>query len=132
MIDINFITSVLNLKESNIIDLNKCYEETLNGSQFYHIYMLINSFKCPICNSMPFRVKDTKSLSPIRHTTVGGFSVYIVFHKRRYYCNKCNKLFSERLSIMIFGRTTSDPLFLDVLESLRDFTVSYEKNRVKI
>lgn len=131
MIDINFITYVLNLKESNIIDLEKSYVDTLDDFQYYHIYLLINSFKCPICNSMPSGVKDTKTLSPIRHSIIGGLPAYIVFHKRRYHCNKCNKLFSERLSIMNFGRTTSDSLFIEVLESLMDYTVSYEKVALK-
>ena len=83
MIDNDFITSVLNLKESNIIDLEKSYVETLDKFQYYHIYFLINSFKCPTCNSIPSGVKDTKTLSPIRHSTLGGLPVYIVFHKRQ-------------------------------------------------
>ena len=74
--------------------------------------------KCPECENHTSNVHDYRKQN-IKHTKLFGYNTYIVYHKRRYNCPRCNKSFYEPNNVTAKHGKISLNLKLSILDYLK-------------
>lgn len=124
MIDKDFITKILNLKEIKNIDLDATTTK-INGTNIsltIHFLKHINS--CELCNSNNIYIRGTKTQT-IKHKDLNGSPIIIRVIKRVYKCNNCNHIFSEKIDGIKTSRGIDDTIKFEILEKLKDINYNY-------
>ena len=88
--------------------------------------------RCPICQKRSKRLKDYRSPSKILHMMLCNQKVYLLFKKRRFVCESCDKLFTEHTSFLPrYGRRSVFVSF-HALERLADSSFKATNKRIGI
>lgn len=104
----NYISEMLELKDSNIIfKENYYYKETIKGIT-HKIFEGYLSYKPQFCHScgVIFDEKFEKHgfiISNIKLPDVSGYKTILRLHKQRYLCKHCNKAFTVTSNITNYG-----------------------------
>lgn len=119
----------LNKKEIKIISIkqkNDIVEVKIENKK--------NKVRCPICNKFTYSIHD--KLKPIRSVYLDscGCKVDLIICKKRYHCYKCNKTFTENLSINTNKGNISNKVKIQIRLDLLNYNLSLKyiakKNRV--
>ena len=96
----NYISTLLNLKEKNII-FDKISEEKVEDAITFVVYgTLINKpKKCPCCGFNKINIHGYKE-STIKLMPISGFNALLKLNKQRYKCKNCNKTFIAETGIV--------------------------------
>lgn len=115
----HFTEKILGLQGVNITNV----EET-NQKLLIYAQLEIKEHKCPLCGNKTKTIHDYRT-QIIKDIPAFGKSVNIIFRKRRYKCNHCNKRFIESTSFLPkYHRMTNRLAFyvIDKLRNERSFT----------
>ena len=92
--------------------------------------------RCPHCLKKTKILKDYRNLSKILHMTLSLQKIYLSFRKRRFTCQRCKKVFTEKIPFIPAFSRSSIYVEKEALERLSDsnfnkttkrFGVSYGK-----
>jgi transposase len=92
--------------------------------------------RCPFCHQLTSSVHD--KLKPIRSVYLEscGSKIDLIIYKKRYHCYKCNKTFTEDLSINTSEGNISNKVKIKIRKDLLNYNLSLkyisEQNRVSI
>ena len=104
----NYITDLLELKDSNIIfKENFYYKEIINNITYkiFEGYLSYSPDFCPKCGVV-FDENFEKHgfiTSNIKIPNVSGYKAILKLHKQRYLCKHCNKAFTLTTSVVDYG-----------------------------
>lgn len=85
---------------------------------------------CPFCKVRTRRLKDYRSPQTILHLMLCNQKVYLTFRKRRFVCQTCSKVFTERLPFLAPGARSSVFAQNHALERLCDASFKVTTKRV--
>lgn len=88
--------------------------------------------RCKECNKRSRRLKDYRPPCRILHMMLCNQKVYLVFQKRRFICQNCTKLFTERISFLESYQRNSVFVKHHVLECLTDSSFKTTSKRIGI
>lgn len=89
------------------------------------MYLIKSIRKCPHCSSDEILVHCTK-IQNIKHALSDGSYAEIIFHRRKFKCTCCSKIFNETLGDFISAKGISIYLELAILESIKNLTLTYK------
>ena len=125
----NYILLGLDRKEYKIIDIKK-------EKGIIEVELCSNKRKvrCPICNSFTSSIHG--KLKPIKSIYLDSSKqqVNLLINKRRFHCYKCNKIFTEEMSLTSKNGSISNAVKISIRKDLLDYnlTIDYiaKKNHV--
>ena len=87
--------------------------------------------RCLICNKFTSSVHS--KLKPIRSKYLDscGKQVNLIINKRRFHCYKCNKIFTEELSLNTKDGSISNNTKIQIRKDLLDYNMTIDKIAVK-
>jgi len=88
--------------------------------------------RCKTCNRRSKKLKDYRSPSKILHMMLCNQKVYLVFKKRRFKCDNCSKLFTEKVSFLESYQRASIFVKHHALERLADSSFKATNKRIGI
>ena len=125
----NYILLGLDRKEVKIM---KVKEE--NGIIMVELESRKNKVRCPICNQFTNSIHDVRKPIQSKYMDSAGRQVILAITKRRFTCYKCNKTFTEELSLTSKDGSISNKLKIQIRKDLLDYHLSIkqiaEKNHV--
>ena len=89
------------------------------------MYLIKSIKKCPHCDSNEILVHCTK-IQNIKHALSDSSYSEIIFHRRKFKCTCCSKIFNETLGDFISAKGISIYLELAILESIKNLTLTYK------
>lgn len=121
-----YILLGLNRKElriMKIIEQNGIIEVELKNKK--------DKVRCPLCNCFTSSIHS--KLKPIRskYLDSGGQEVNLIIYKRRFHCYKCNKIFTEELSLNTKNGSISNKTKIQIRKDLLDYNMSLNKIAIK-
>lgn len=75
---------------------------------------------CPTCSKRSGRIHGYRPPQTVKHILVGGKQLYLVLHKRRFFCQGCNLTFVEKLSGLTKWSRHTNLLSDEILERLKE------------
>lgn len=75
---------------------------------------------CPLCSKRSSHVHGYRPPQTVKHILVGGKQLYLVLHKRRFWCKQCNLAFVEELSGLAKWSRHTNLLADEILMRLRE------------
>lgn len=75
---------------------------------------------CPACQRRTKRLKDYRSWQTVLHLLLCNQKVYLTFQKRRFFCEVCSKVFTERYPFLSQGARKTIIVQNHALERLTD------------
>lgn len=75
---------------------------------------------CPTCQRRTGRLKDYRPWQTVLHLLLCNQKVYLTFRKRRFFCNTCSKVFTERYPFLSPGARKTVVVQNHALERLTD------------
>ena len=88
--------------------------------------------RCKTCNKRSHKLKDYRPPSKILHMMLCNQKVYLVFKKRRFKCEDCQKLFTEQISFLESYQRASIFVKHHALERLADSSFKATNQRIGI
>ena len=122
----NYITKLFNLDCIKNIDVERTNYSLTNNIPRCDLYLNKTIYECKYCCSDDIKFKEY-SLMNIKHSTLNGTLCNITFHRRKYLCEVCSKSTYEELGIFRTHKGISQTLDLEILEKLKDPTLTYKK-----
>ena len=88
--------------------------------------------RCPNCDSFTSSVHG--KLKPIKSVYLDscGQEVNLIIHKRRFHCYKCNKIFTEEMSITNKNNSISNAVKIAIRKDLLDYNLTIDYIAKKI
>ena len=82
--------------------------------------------RCPICNSFTSSVHG--NLKPIKSVYLDscGQEVKLIIHKRRFHCYKCNKIFTEEMSLTSKNGSISNATKIQIRKDLINYNLTID------
>ena len=75
---------------------------------------------CPTCSRRSSHNHGYRPPQTVKHILVGGKQLYLVLHKRRFFCHGCNSAFVEKLSGLSKWSRHTNLLADEILERLKE------------
>lgn len=75
---------------------------------------------CPTCGKRSSHIHGYRPPQTVKHILVGGKQLYLVLHKRRFFCHGCNSAFVEELSGLSKWSRHTNLLADEILSRLRE------------
>lgn len=75
---------------------------------------------CPACSKRSSHVHGYRPPQTVKHILVGGKQLYLVLHKRRFFCHGCNTAFVEALSVLSKWSRHTNLLADEILARLKE------------
>ncbi len=75
---------------------------------------------CPTCGKRSSHNHGYRPPQTVKHILVGGKQLYLVLHKRRFFCHRCNSAFVEELSGLSKWSRHTNLLADEILMRLRE------------
>lgn len=75
---------------------------------------------CPTCGHRSAAIHGYRPPQTVKHILVGGKQLYLVLHKRRFFCRGCNSAFVEELSGLSKWSRHTNLLANEILERLKE------------
>ena len=124
MSDLNYITDLLELKDSNIHFYENFYHKEKINNITHKIFEAFLSYQPQCCYKcgVVFDDKFEKHgfiVSDIKIPDVSGFKSILRLHKQRYLCKHCNKAFTLKSNIVDYGCFISNNTKWKIANDLR-------------
>jgi transposase len=129
MLNENFITKLLDLKDVKIKNLNVTETKVMIDIEY-----LMKPHKCPVCGYITSLIHDYR-VQKIRDIPTQGKTTILNYRKRRYKCGACNKRFFEKqLLVPRYHQLTSRFAYylLTLLNEKRSLTDIAKANNVSV
>ena len=133
----NYITDLLELKDSNIIfKENFYYKEIINNITYkiFEGYLSYSPDFCPKCGVV-FDENFEKHgfiTSNIKIPNVSGYKAILKLHKQRYLCKHCNKAFTLTTSVVDYGcfisKSTKWHIAKDLIKKRSEKDIAVDNN----
>lgn len=133
----NFISSLLDLKDQNIIFDENCYSEDIVNnvkSKVFHGTLTYKPEACYCCGTV-FDEKIIKygfKTSTIKINSISGFNAYLKLRKQRYFCKHCNQTFTLKTSVVdphcFISNNTKLAIALDAKEKISEKDIAKKHN----
>ncbi len=122
MTHIDYIKTMLNIKDDNVFFYDNCLEIVkIKGveTKVFNAYLTYTPDCCPKCGcineSSDDIIKwDFKKNCKIKITKVCGYNAIIKLDKQRFYCKHCKKTFTASTSIVDFHKQISNDTNLNI------------------
>jgi len=75
---------------------------------------------CPTCGHRSSSIHGYRPPQTVKHILVGGKQLYLVLHKRRFFCHRCNTAFVEELSGLSKWSRHTNLLADEILNRLKE------------
>ena len=118
----NYILLGLSRKEVKLMNLK---EE--NGIIKVELVSSKNKVRCPNCNNFTSSVHDIRKPIESKYLDSCGQQVILKITKRRFHCYKCNKTFTEQLSLNTKDGSISNKVKIQIRKDLLDYNLSIKK-----
>ena len=117
------------IKDFNLTNISDIDEESIKASIDSNVYSVLfkiirNIFICPYCGSDNIKIRSSR-IEKIKHVLNNGSPCNVLFNKRIYLCEDCNKMFSEKLDRFSNEHGISFALNFFILESLKSEKMTY-------
>jgi len=111
--------------------------ENYKGKKVKMIYVHSNKKKvrCNKCNKFTSSIHNVLEPSYIRGLDIVGQQSVIKISKRRFFCNKCKRVFTEKISVVSKGTNIGNQLIIQIHKDLLEmlpFKYIAKKNNVSI
>lgn len=110
----DFTSKLLELEDAIITNL-----EQSNESVKIHFKLKRRDHVCPCCGAMTNKVHDYR-ISTIKDIPIQGKETLLIYSKRRYHCDSCNKHFNEHFGHIGKGCRTTHRLAYYAIHLLRE------------
>lgn len=117
----NFITSVLNLKSSDLLSVDSV--TTTDGSLKLRVKLVHKQALCPVC-STPSRIHGYYTRK-LMHSTLSNRKCVICYSQRRYICPECGTTFSEANPFIDSSERITYETKINVLKDLKHPEATY-------
>ena len=117
------IEKLLNLKEYKILKVEE-RKEGVKMKKIIYVESRENKGKCPICGEYTKSIHDKLKPMEIKYLKILEQEVKINIIKKRFICHKCNKRFTEKLTLNAKGKTISTKLEQKILKDLLNYNLS--------
>ena len=113
------VKELLGLKR-NKVKVIKVEEQIEQGEKIKVISLVgtVNKVKCPICLKYTSSIHDKLKPMTIKYNKIVDKKCYLILHKRRFICHRCNKRIVEDLGINLTNRSISNSLEIKVRKDL--------------
>ena len=113
------VKELLGLKR-NKVKVIKVEEQIEQGEKIKVISLVgtVNKVKCPICLKYTSSIHDKLKPMTIKYNKIVDKKCYLILHKRRFICHRCNKKIIEDLGINLTNRSISNLLEIKVRKDL--------------
>lgn len=124
MSDLNYITDLLELKDSNIHFYDNFYHKEKINNVYHKIFEAFLSYEPEYCYKCGVVFDDNFEkhgfiVSDIKIPDVSGFKSILRLHKQRYLCKHCNKAFTLKSNIVDYGCFISNNTKWKIANDLR-------------
>ena len=113
------VKELLGLKR-NKVKVIKVEEQIEQGEKIKVISLVgtVNKVKCPICLKYTSSIHDKLKPMTIKYNKIVDKKCYLILHKRRFICHRCNKRIVEDLGINLTNRSIANSLEIKVRKDL--------------
>lgn len=113
------VKELLGLKR-NKVKVIKVEEQIEQGEKIKVISLVgtVNKVKCPICLKYTSSIHDKLKPMTIKYNKIVDKKCYLILHKRRFICHRCNKRIVEDLGINLANRSIANSLEIKVRKDL--------------
>ncbi len=118
----NYILLGLSRREVKLMNLK---EE--NGIIKVELVSSKNKVRCPNCNNFTSSVHDVRKPIESKYLDSCGQQVILKITKRRFHCYRCNKTFTEQLSLNTKDGNISNKVKIQIRKDLLDYNLSIKK-----
>ncbi|MGN1299360.1 MAG: ISL3 family transposase [Candidatus Scatovivens sp.] len=117
---------LLNLDNNiNVVKIEKKQEGKVNVN-YVHVKSKRKKARCTHCNNFSSKIHDYLKPSKITYLKSAENFTYLIVYKRRFYCNKCKKSFTENLGLSSNGCFVSNKVKQLVLKKCMDRDMTLE------
>ncbi len=109
------IQSLLGLQGLVIVSLVNHFE-----SVYLYAFPRRKTGTCPTCGKRSSHIHGYRPPQTVKHILVGGKQLYLVLHKRRFFCSGCNLAFVEELPGLSKWSRHTNLLSDEILARLRE------------
>ena len=113
------VKELLGLKR-NKVKVIKVEEQIEQGEKIKVISLVgtVNKVKCTICLKYTSSIHDKLKPMTIKYNKIVDKKCYLILHKRRFICHRCNKRIVEDLGINLTNRSIANSLEIKVRKDL--------------
>ena len=113
------VKELLGLKRYKV-KVIKVEEQIEQGEKIKVISLVgtVNKVKCPICLKYTSSIHDKLKPMTIKYNKIVDKKCYLILHKRRFICHRCNKRIVEDLGINLTNRSIANSLEIKVRKDL--------------
>lgn len=87
---------------------------------------------CPDCEKRSSKIHQYQPKQKVGHIRINGYTSYLVLQKRRFYCEQCETVFTERITGLAHGARVSNGLKVQALSQLKDRSFSAASKQTKL